>query len=299
MTAGDFAGRVALVTGAGSGLGKQFAIDLARCGAKVVVNSVLRGAAAPSKAEMVAEGIRAEGLHAIHDVSNMAVEAEARGAIEHTVREYGRIDILVSNAGGTVAGTAQGTSTATLREVMELNLFGMFWATQQALKHMRTQNYGRIIITSSGLGSYGAPGQFSYVTAKAGAIGLTKAAAHDNRDKNIRINALAPIAYTGRVRGFDKIDPRFNEDSLSVARVSPAVLFLAHENCPFSGEVLHAAGGRVARTFSATTKGYASPTLSYDEILDRLDEVMDMGEIYDFERSADQYAIIPSFGYSV
>lgn len=289
----SFEGRAALVTGGGSGLGRQYAIDLARRGARVMVNNRPRPDGEPSKAALLVEELRNEGLSVVLDESDVAVESQARGAVEHAVSQFGRIDLLVNNAGGSARGRSTDTPTEMLRSALDVHLFGMFWTMQQALGHMRNQDYGRIVNTGSGVGAFGCEGSFSYVTAKSALIGMAKATALENQDKNIRVNNISPIAYTSLSSFFAEIHPRFTEAHLNVSKVSPAVLYLLSEGCRLNGETLHAAGGRVARIVVGVTAGYSSPALTCEELVDHLDEVMDKAVVHDLKNSWEQYPLIP------
>ena len=289
----SFEGRVALVTGAGSGLGRQHAIDLARHGAKVMLNGIQRGDT-PSKAVAVAEALRAEGLEVDVDTGDMGVERDATAAVEHTVERFGRIDILINNAGHNAGrGAAQDTPTEVLAQTLQVHVFGMFWTMRRALQLMRAQDYGRIVNTGSGAGVFGGPGALSYVTAKAAIMGLTKSAAIDNEDKNIRVNTLSPIAYTQPLHRFFEIDPRFTYEKMSTARITPVLLYLAHEDCPVSGEIFHAAGGKAARLFTAMAKGYASDSLSFQDMFDHHAEIMDSSAPQALRSTREQYPLIP------
>lgn len=289
----SFEGRVALVTGASSGLGRQHALELARRGAKVMINDIARDEHGRSKAEAFAAELAAEGLTVAHNTNNIGIEAQARGVVDETVREFGRIDILVNNAGNGTPGTAYDTSTADFRSIIDVHVFGMFWAMQQALGHMRAQNYGRIINTASGTGAFGMKDAFAYVTAKAAIFGMTKAAALDTPDHDIRINTLSPVAYTQLGYGYTAFNPRFTEEKMHVRHVTPVVLMLAHENCTLHGEAISAAGGRAAKIFEATVRGYYADPLTCEGIFENLDAVFDDSEFFALKNSRDQYELIP------
>ena len=288
-----FDGRVALVTGAAAGLGRQYALDLARRGARVMINDLARHEDGTPKARRFAEELAAEGLDVAYDTGNLGVEADAAAAVEHTVATFGKIDILVNNAGNGIPGAVQDVRTEDFLASLNVHVLGMFWTMRQALGHMRGQDYGRIINTASALGAFGLANSFPYVTCKSAILGMTKAAALDNLDKNIRINTISPVAYTQMGTGYTNIDPRFTEEKLHVARVSPVVLFLAHEICAVSGEAISAGGGRAARIFTATTRGYASDTLSCEELFEHRDAVFDTSEYFILKSSLEQYALIP------
>jgi NAD(P)-dependent dehydrogenase (short-subunit alcohol dehydrogenase family) len=147
MTECRFDGRVALVTGSGGGLGRQHALELARRGAKVMINDI--GRDGEPTAQYLADELIGEGLGAAFDTGSVAVEAEATALVAHTIDTFGRIDILVNNAGAGGPGTALDVTTEAFADTITLHLFGSLWTMRAALPHMRAQNYGRIINTSS------------------------------------------------------------------------------------------------------------------------------------------------------
>lgn len=289
MNALRFDGQVALVTGAGSGLGLRYAIDLARRGAHVVANDMARSALAEVCA---AEPIDGAGT-IVAEVADIAVETQARAAVARTIDRFGRLDILINNAGIARPLRAQDTRSEDLRTVLDTHIFGAFWLVSEALPHMRRAGYGRIVNTGSGLGAFGAAKNFSYVVAKAAVFGMTKAVAQDNADVDIKANSISPIAVTGMAKGFDRIDPRLTDEKMSVSHVSPAVLVLSHRDCPVNGEMISAAGGRVARIFTATAPGFASADLTPEQLLEHWRKVMDPARWRAFTTSRDQYDFIP------
>ena len=238
--------------------------------------------------------LRDEGLDVSATTGSMGVEGEAIAAVDATVRHFGRIDILVNNAGNSIGGSIQDVTTQDMRNVLEVHLFGMFWAMRTALKHMRRQNYGRIINTASALGAFGAPSAIPYVTAKAGIIGLSRGASLDNRDRNIQINAICPVAYTDMAKGYMDDNPQIDIARLDVSSVSPAVVYLAHEDCAINGDVLTVAAGRVARIFTGTAPGFISDNLTPEEIADNLATIYDDKNYIVPASSVEQYNLQPS-----
>ncbi len=287
-------GKVALVTGAGAGLGRQYALDLARRGAKVMINDIAKNADGVPVAKLVADELIAEGHAAAFYTGSAGVEADATAMVENTVKAFGAIDILVNNAGSGKVSTVQDTVTEEFLGLLTVHLFGMLWTMRAALKHMRANNYGRIINTASALGAFGAPASCAYVTAKAGIIGLSRSGALDNQDKDIKVNTLLPVAYTQMSKGYFDSHPTLTYEKMHVNRVSPAVLFLAHADCPLNGEMLSAGAGRIARTFTATVPGFYSDTVSVEDLYANLDTVMDTDGFRILKSSIEQYDLIPA-----
>ena len=267
----SFEGRVAVVTGAGGGLGRQHALLLARRGAQVVVNDVggsVNGtgtSAAPAQA--VAAEITAAGGVAVADTHDITSAAAGEAIISTALDAFGRVDVIVNNAGILRDRTIVGLTDDEWDAVLAVHLDGAYQLTRAAWRSMRDQGYGRIVNTTSSVGLWGNYGQANYGAAKMGLVGLTKVSAHEGAKYGIKANAIAPVART-----------RMTEDVLGAlvehvdpALVSPAVAFLAHEDCPVSGEVVSVGGGRIARVFVAVTPGYFSETLSPEEIRDQWD----------------------------
>ncbi|MCJ0949869.1 SDR family NAD(P)-dependent oxidoreductase (plasmid) [Rhodococcus erythropolis] len=291
-----FDGQVALITGSGAGLGLAHARLLAERGAKVVINDISSTDDGRSLAEIVSEQLRDEGLTAVSAPGNVGAEAESIGLVRQTVDAFGRIDILVNNAGAGGTGTAQEVSTESFVETLNVHLLGTFWTMREALRHMRGQGYGRIVNTTSALGVFGAPGSAPYVTAKAGVVGLTKAASLDNRDLDIRINALAPVAATGYAKAYFEKKPDLDVRYLQASIVSPVMAYLSHASCELTGQTLAAGGGRAALLFSAAVPGLSSRTLSIEEVVAGLDQVTATEGFRILDSSVEQYDLLPRFG---
>ncbi len=287
-----FDGRVAVVTGAGAGLGRQHALELGRRGAKVVVNDVAKSPDGTPIAEKTVAELSALGAEALADTASVADEAAVEAMIERAVHAFGSVDILVNNAGNAITKPIWKLSTADMRAVLDVHLFGTFWSMRAALPHMRARGYGRIVNTASALGAFGAPHSAPYVAAKAGIIGLTRTAALDNSGVDIRVNSIAPIAYTALAKGFFDHHPTVNVEKLSTATVSPVVLYLAHETCALNGELLSVAAGRVARICMITAPGLYSEHLTSEQVAENLEKIMDPTGYIVPAKSMDQYQLL-------
>lgn len=274
----SFEGKVAIVTGAGSGLGRSHALALARLGATVILNdlgdrpeSVGGGRGARSAAEMLG----GEGHLAFVDEGNIGDEAYARGLVSRTVDRHGQVDVLINNAGIAGFGTAQGTTTHELQKLLNIHLMGSFWTMNEALRHMRQRGYGRIVNTSSAAGVFGAAGAFPYVVAKSAIVGMTKGAAEDNTDVDIRVNALCPLAATPMSQTWMEANPTVDRELLRTEAVSPLALYLSHHDCSVSGVVLSGGMGKWTNYFTAEAAGVESSE-NLDDVFMRLDGLLEV-----------------------
>jgi NAD(P)-dependent dehydrogenase (short-subunit alcohol dehydrogenase family) len=270
-----FDGRVAIVTGAGGGLGREHALLLASRGASVVVND-LGGAvdgsgSSSAPAERVAAEIRSAGGVAVADASSVATPEGGEAIVRTALDAFGGVDILVNNAGVLRDQTFSKMDAGSWDAVIAVHLRGAMCVTLPAWRHMRKRGYGRIVNTSSNTGLFGNFGQSAYAAAKMGLVGLTRVLAQEGARDGITVNAVAPMA---RTRMTEDLLGRLAE-RLDPALVSPVVAFLAHEECTVSGEVISCGGGRVARVFVGVTPGCFDPALSPESVRDRWDEIHD------------------------
>ncbi len=270
-----FDGRVAIVTGAGGGLGRQHALLLASRGARVVVNDVggsVHGEGADQgPAQKVADEIGQAGGEAVADTNSVATAAGGKAIVEHAMDAFGQVDIVVNNAGILRDKTFHNLTPELLEPVLDVHLKGAFYVTQPAWVRMREQGYGRVINTTSQSGVLGNFGQSNYGAAKMGLVGLTRVLALEGAKYNIKVNAIAPLART-----------RMTEDLMGDAveklrpeLVSPVVAWLASQDCSVTGEVFTVAAGRVARFFVGMTKGYFNPDLTVEDVAEHLGEIRD------------------------
>jgi NAD(P)-dependent dehydrogenase (short-subunit alcohol dehydrogenase family) len=229
----DLSGRVAIITGAGGGLGRSHALLLASRGAKILVND-LGGAAdgtggSISAAQQVVAEIEAMGGEAIANGASVTDFCQVEAMVAQAVERWGRIDILVNNAGILRDRTFAKMDLADFRAVVEVHLMGAVNCTKAVWDLMRAQQYGRIIMTTSSSGLYGNFGQSNYGAAKMALVGLMQTLGLEGEKNNIRVNCLAPTAATRMLEG---LLPQAMLDALTPDRVSPAVLALAAENAP-------------------------------------------------------------------
>ena len=239
-------GRVAIVTGAGGGLGREHALFLARSGARVVVNDL--GAAA---AEAVAADIAREGGVAIPVAASVTDEPAVAAMLARTVSEWGRVDILVNNAGILRDRSFGKMSLDDFRLVVEVHLMGAVICTKAVWERMREQRYGRIVMTTSSSGLYGNFGQANYGAAKMALVGLMQTLAIEGEKYGIRVNCLAPSAATQMTQG---VLPEASLEALHPALVSPALLALVSEDAP-TRAIVCAGGGHFARASVTLSQG--------------------------------------------
>jgi NAD(P)-dependent dehydrogenase (short-subunit alcohol dehydrogenase family) len=268
-----FDGRVAIVTGAGRGLGREHALLLGARGATVVVNDARR-----QHAESVADEIRSAGGEAIADDHAIGPAQSADELVAQTVDAYGRLDIVLNNAGlGGPTGTIDVTTDEQLVGIVETHMMGSYRMARAAWPHMVQAGYGRMVFTSSG-GSMGTAQMSAYAMAKAGLWGLTRALAVEGAEHGIRVNALMPIGYTRAAALNPHEDTRrWMEEHFPPYLCAPAACWLVHEDVACSGEFVSVGAGRVARMTTVAVPGLdRGPTLTLEDVRDGWDQVIDM-----------------------
>ncbi len=268
-----FDGKVAIITGAGGGLGREHALMMASRGALIVVND-LGGAvdgtgSDKGAAERVVDEIREAGGEAVADTNSVSTAEGGQAIVQTALDAFGRVDIVVNNAGILRDKSFHNMTPELWSPVVDVHLNGAYFVTAAAWPHMREQNYGRVISTASGAGLFGNFGQANYGAAKMALVGFTRVLAVEGASKNIKANVIAPVAKTRMTEDLlgplgDKLEPRY---------VSPVVTYLAHESCEPTGRVFSVAGGRVAEIFIGEGPGYTDPDLSPESIAANWDAV--------------------------
>ncbi|WP_024796531.1 SDR family NAD(P)-dependent oxidoreductase [Tomitella biformata] len=283
MSRHRFDDRVAIVTGAGRGIGRAHASLLAELGAKVVVNDLggsKEGFGADSTpAQEAVEEIRAAGGVAVADFNNVGTPEGCQALVQTAIEEFGRIDIVVNNAGISEFKGPLDADAANLDRTLAVHIGGSYFTTLAAWPHMVAQGYGRIVMTASH-GMLGLADNLAYATAKGGIVGMARSLTVAAADQDIKINVLAPAASTRRGEGKASIEALGQQTSgpLDSELVGPMMAYLAHEDCPVRGGIFGAGAGRFTRLFIAETPGYlhtgdARPTV--EDVAANWDQIND------------------------
>jgi NAD(P)-dependent dehydrogenase (short-subunit alcohol dehydrogenase family) len=272
-----FDGKVAIVTGAGGGLGRQHALELARRGAKVVVNDLggaVDGSGGSSEAaqKVVAE-IKAFGGEAMADGASVTDDAGVANLVKTTTDAWGRIDILIANAGILRDKSFSKMELADFQVVMDVHLMGTVKPTKAVWEIMKAQNYGRIVVTTSSTGLYGNFGQANYGAAKLSLVGFMNTIKIEGQKNNVHINAIAPVAAT---RMTENILPPQIAERLKPEYVTPGVVYLVSEEAP-TGVILTAGAGTFALAHMCETEGVylGEGGLSVEEVRDNWAKITD------------------------
>jgi len=292
----DFSGKVAVVTGGGRGMGRAYCLLLASRGAAVVDNDPgvqPRGddPDACVAADVVRE-IEAAGGRAVAATDSVATAEGGAAIVETALRTFGRVDLLVHNAGVVTASTFADQPMDEVLNIMAVHLLGAWYVGQPAWLDMEKRGYGRIVLTTS-MAQFGHYRQPAYAAAKTGIIGLVKSLAHEARHKelDIKVNAIAPLAGTRLARPDAK--ERWGE-LIAPENVAAVVAYLLSDQCPVNGEIVHAGGTHFARGFLAQTRGWSSGTspLTPEQVREHFGEALDLADYHIPADANDQMEIV-------
>jgi NAD(P)-dependent dehydrogenase (short-subunit alcohol dehydrogenase family) len=287
MTKIDLAGRVGIVTGAGRGLGRSYALLLAERGAAVVVNDVDDDAV-----DAVVSEIGDLGGRAVRATDSVATPEGGAAVVAAAIDAFGQVDLLVHNAGIVFPSRFADQPIEQVRQTLDVHLFGAWHVGQPAWRDMVARGYGRVVLTSS-MAQFGHFRQTAYAAAKAGLIGLARSLAHDAEDQglDIKVNAICPLAGTRLAL------PAAKEawgDLMDPANVAAVVGYLLSSECPVNGEIIHAGGSHVARGILGQTPGWYSgtPGLTPEDVRDHWTQVMDSADVILPANATDQMQIV-------
>lgn len=276
-----FDGRVAVVTGAGGGLGRTYALELARRGARVVVNdlgaSVDGTGASVKAADVVVSEITDAGGEAVASYDSVSTEEGGAAIVQTAIDAFDTVDIVINNAGILRDKSFAKMEPADAEAVLDVHLKGAFYVSLPAFRLMKDRGYGRFVFTSSASGLFGNFGQANYGAAKAGVVGLSNVLAIEGEKYNIKSNAIAPIARTRMTE--DLLGPL--AEMVDPERVTPMVVYLCSEQNEHTHEVFTAGGGRYGRVFIGTNEGWFAGTdepVSVEDVAENLEAIRDVSE---------------------
>lgn len=284
-----FDGEVAVVTGAGRGMGRTHALELARRGAKVLVNDI-------ANAQRIADLIHEAGGEAVVDTHSVATEAGGRAIIDLALSTWGRLDAVVTNATIYQPVPFHEMTLADFDAVLDAKLRAAFFVFHPAYVHMKNNGGGRLVGVTSGAGLQGLSTQANYAAANTGLVGLFRTIALEGEAFGIRANLLNPGAmiegqsmdFFDEIPGVDGDQARAN---FLPEKVSPMVAVLAHRSCPCTGQILGAWGGRFARSTITTAKGWISHQPTAEDVLAHWDEIADMTDALDYPNDVMHFAV--------
>ena len=280
-----FDGRVAIVTGAGRGIGRGHALLLAAKGARVVVadigGDVEGGGSSLGPADDVVAEIRAAGGEAVACCASVSDEAGAATIVDTALNEFGRLDAVVNNAGISDPGLFETLSVEQFRRMLDVHFFGTLFVIRAAWPHFVQEGYGRIVNTVSESMLGGIADLTSYAAAKGAVFALTRCLATEGGRYGIKTNAIAPRAFTRMSAGhsFARLSDEEREASARTYAAelnAPTVAFFAHESCLLNGEILQVGMNTVARLAVIHTKGLAKPSLTAEDVAEQLDAILDV-----------------------
>lgn len=265
--------RTAIVTGGGRGLGRSHALLLASRGARVVVNDLPAADGEPnSAAEAVVAEIRAQGGEAVADHCDITTPRGGRDLVSSALQAYGKVDIVINNAGVLRDSSFHKMRPQDWTTVLGVHLDGSFHVTHAAWPHLQEQRYGRVVLTTSGAGTFGNFGQANYAAAKLGLVGMGNTLAIEGARYGITVNAVSPVAATRMTSGLlptgELFDPSF---------VSSAVVHMVSEECRTSGEIIRVGGGSISRVAYVVSRGASFDRIpTVEEVSEQWDALRDL-----------------------
>lgn len=282
-----FDGEVAVITGAGNGLGRGYAWELATRGAAVVCNDVDSAAASRTADEITAAGGRA-----VAETSSVATPEGGAAIVQAALDSFGSVEIVVNNAGQLRPAPFEDMTSADFEDVISTHLLGAFYVTQPAFRFMKDAGYGRVVFTSSSSGMFGSPWAANYAAAKTGMIGLNNVVSLEGAAHGIRSNVVMPQALDTAMSAGRGPQP-YPDDYLremmrafkpfgrhtSVANVTPLVVYLAHRSCTRTQQIYSVGGGHVGRVFIGSAPGWSAPDRTLprtEELVEHLDAASDV-----------------------
>jgi len=304
----DFKNRVAIVTGSGGGLGRTYAMELARRGAAVVVND-LGGAfdgkgSSHSMADTVVKEIKSAGGTAVANYDSVGTRAGGEAIVATAIKHFGRVDIVINNAGHLRNSPFEAVTDDILDSIIQVHLKGAFYVTQPAYKIMQKQRYGRIVVASSAAGMLGNPAQSAYAAAKAGLVGLMHVVALEGAEHGVLCNALLPTAQSRMEQAMpaDQME-KFNALFAAIAKyagnsldphfVTPLVVYLASEACKSTHAIYSATWGRYAKAFVAFSEGWLGPRdqpASVEDVAEHFGAISNRDKLVFPQHLADEFA---------
>ena len=300
-----FDNRVAIVTGGGRGLGRAHCLELARRGARVVVNDpgvTMEGVdTSENVADQVVNEILAEGGEAVANIDSVASEQGSASIVKSAIDSFGRVDVLVHNAGIVTFSPIESMPYENFRKLLSVHVDGAFLMARAMWPYMKAQQYGRLIFITSQAAISGLPDLSHYAVAKVGLTGLSRALSIEGETYGIRSNSLGVAAYTRMMAnnfqqevsdkpGTTVMDTRLEawwKKNMRPELVAPAVAYLAHEDCVLTGEILDACGGQVVHQFLATTKGFTDIDLTAEKVRDNIDQILDQEDYNVFKHASE------------
>jgi NAD(P)-dependent dehydrogenase (short-subunit alcohol dehydrogenase family) len=279
-------GRVAVITGAGRGLGRAYALELSRRGASVVVNDV-----ASSYADETVADVERDGGTAVASYDDVSTPEGGAALVSTATSRLGRLDVVVNNAGILRNGWFEDLTVEQIRTVLDVNLAGAFWVTQPAWRIMKEQGYGRVVMTASSTGLFSHQGAANYAASKAGIYGLTKALAYEGIGHGVTVNAVLPGATTTIAQGnpvpghveawapLRALDLPMEDPRRSPETMAHLVAHLASESCITTGEAFSVCRGRYGRVFVGVSDGWiatATEPVSAEVVAGHFEEIRDV-----------------------